>query len=93
MKKITYFHMDTCPYCRQADKVIAELIGEHPEWAAVEFEKIDERVNPEIADQYDYYANPSMFLGGEKLYESHLFETKDECRRHVEEVFRRAMEA
>ena len=93
MKKVTYFHMDTCPYCRQADAVIEELVAEHPEWAAVEFEKIDENVHPEIADQYDYYANPSMFLGKEKLYESHLFETKEECRRHVEEVFRRAMEA
>ncbi len=93
MKKITYFHMFDCPYCRQADKVMAELVEEHPEWAAVEFEKIDERVHPEIADRYDYYANPSMFLGEEKLYESHLFETEEECRLHLEEVFRRAMEA
>ena len=91
MHKITYFHLDTCPYCIQADKVIEELIAEHPAWAAVEFEKIDENVHPEIADQYDYYANPSMFLGREKLYEAHLFETKEECRAHVEEVFRRAM--
>ena len=93
MRKITYFHMDDCPYCVQADAVIAELLEEHPAWAAVEFEKIDERVHPEIADRYDYYANPSMFLGQEKLYESHLFETKEECRAHVEEVFRRATEA
>ena len=93
MQKVTYFHMDSCPYCQQADRVIEELIEENPEWAAVEFERIDERVHPEIADRYDYYANPSMFLGGEKLYEAHLFETKEECRAHVEEVFRRAMEA
>ena len=91
MQKVTYFHMDSCPYCRQADEVIAELIAEHPDWAAVEFEKIDENVHPEIADRYDYYANPSMFIGQEKIYESHLFETKKECRRHVEEVFRRAL--
>ena len=92
MKKVTYFHMDTCPYCIQADRVIEELVAEHPEWAAVEFEKIDETVNPEIADQYDYFANPSMFIGHEKIYEAHLGETKAECRSHVEEVFRRAME-
>ena len=93
MQKVTYFHMDSCPYCRQADRVIEELIAEHPEWAAVEFERIDERVHPEIADRYDYYANPSMFIGQEKIYEAHLFETKKECRAHVEEVFRRATEA
>ncbi|MCD8116990.1 MAG: glutaredoxin [Oscillospiraceae bacterium] len=92
MKKVTYFHMDTCPYCIQADKVITELIQEHPAWAAVEFEMIDETVHPEIADRYDYYANPCMFIGEEKLYESHLFETEEECRAHIEAVFRRAME-
>lgn len=91
MQKVIYFHMDTCPYCQQADRVIEELIREHPEWGAVEFERIDENEHPEIADRYHYYANPSMFIGGEKLYESHLFETREECRRHVEEVFRRAM--
>ena len=93
MKKITYFHMFDCPYCIQADEVIGELLEEHPEWAAVEFEKIDERVHPEIADRYDSYANPSMFLGEEKLYEARLFETKEECRHHLEKVFLRAMEA
>ena len=92
MKKVTYFHMDTCPYCIQADRVIEELIAEFPEYAAVEFEKIDENEHPEIADQYDYYANPSMFIGKEKLYESHLFETKEECRRHVEAVMKRALQ-
>lgn len=92
MKKVTYFHMDTCPYCIQADQVIRELTAEHPAWAAVKFEKIDETVHPEIADRYDYYANPCMFIGEEKLYESHLFETKEECRAHIEAVFQRAME-
>ena len=92
MKKVTYFHLPTCPYCIRADKILAELIAERPEFAAVEFERINEMEQPELADQYDYYANPSMFIGKEKIYESHLFEKEDECRMHVEEVFRRAME-
>ena len=41
MKKVTYFHLATCPYCKQADRAIAELIAEHPEYAAVEFERIN----------------------------------------------------
>ena len=93
MQKVTYFHLPTCPYCRQADSVIEELIREHPEYAAVEFERINENEQPELADQYDYYANPSMFIGKEKLYESHLFESREECRAHVEEVMRRALRA
>ena len=92
MKKVTYFHLPTCPYCIQADEIIRELKDKHPEYAAVEFEKINEMEHPEIADQYDYYANPSMFIGHEKIYESHLFEKKEEARRHILEVFRRAME-
>lgn len=91
MKKVTYFHLDMCPYCRQADEVLAELISEHPEYAAVEFEMFDEHKNPEIADQYDYYANPAMFIGHEKLYESHIGEKRDEAKAHVEEVLKRAL--
>ena len=72
--------------------MIEELVKEHPEYAAVEFERINEMKQPEIADMDDYNANPSMFIGKEKIYESHLFEKEDECRMHVEEVFRRAME-
>ena len=73
--------------------MIEELIKEHPEYAAVEFERINEMKNPEIADMYDYNANPSMFIGKEKIYESHLFETKAECKAHVEEVLKRALES
>ena len=92
MKKVTYFHLPDCPYCKQADQVLAELIAENPEYGKVEFEKINEIESPEIADQYDYYANPSMFIGKEKIYEAVLFESKEECRVHILEVLQRAME-
>ena len=92
MQKVTYFHMPSCPYCRQADRILEELVREHPEFAAVEFERINEMEHPEIADRYDYYANPSMFIGQEKLYEAHLFERAEETRRHVLAVLQRAME-
>ena len=73
MHKVTYFHLPSCPYCKQADRILEELQREHPEYAAVEFERINEMEQPELADQYDYYANPSMFIGKEKIYEAHLF--------------------
>lgn len=93
MQKVTYFHLPSCPYCQQADRILDELIREHPEYAAVEFERINEMEHPEIADRYDYYANPSMFIGTEKIYEAHLFEKPEETRRHVLEVLQRALEA
>lgn len=93
MKKVLYFHLDTCPYCQQADRVLAQLVEEHPEYADVEFEKVDEYENPEIAEQYDYYANPCMFIGHEKLYEGHIGEKEEETREKVENVLKRALEA
>lgn len=92
MKTVTYCHIDGCPYCRQADQIIKELIEEHPEYAAIRFDILDEHKDPARADKYDYYANPAMFIGDEKLYESHLFEKKEEARAHIEKVLAKAME-
>ena len=91
-KKVTYFYLPGCPYCRQADRAIEELKGKNPEYAAVEFERIDETARPEIANRYDYYYVPSMFIGEKKIYESHSLERPEECRAHVEEVFRKALD-
>ena len=91
MKKVTCFYIETCPYCKQAKKALAELIDQNPAYGNVEIDWIEENEHPDIADQYDYYACPSMFIGREKLYESHLFETYEECRNKVASVLDRAM--
>ena len=91
MQKVTFFYIEDCPYCAQARKALAELIAEHPPYAEVEFEEYEEHANPEIADEYDYWCTPSMFIGKEKLYESHLFEPYEEAKAHVKEVLDRAL--
>lgn len=93
MKKVTFFYIDECPYCAQARKARAELIEENPAYGAVEFEEIEEHANPDIADQYDYWATPSMFIGKEKIYEGYFGEKYDEAKAHVKEVMDRALEA
>ena len=45
------------------------LVAEYPEYAALEIEKIDEILNPKIAEAYDYYYVPSYFINGIKLHE------------------------
>ena len=45
------------------------LIAEDPEYAAVEIEKIDELVYPDVAGRYDYYYVPTYYVGAEKLHE------------------------
>jgi glutaredoxin len=69
MKEITYFYLKGCPYCRKADVLIQELIRENPEFAAIPITKIEESENPEIAEKYDYYYVPCLWIGQEKLHE------------------------
>ena len=91
MKKVTCFYLEKCPYCIQAKKALDELIDENPDYGQVEIDWIEESRNPEIIDQYDYYATPSMFIGKEKLYEAYLFETDEECKAHVKGVLDQAL--
>jgi glutaredoxin len=69
MKKITMFVMESCPYCKQALRWMEELFAENSAYTAIEIEKIDELVHPDIADRYDYYYVPTYYVGSEKLHE------------------------
>ena len=86
MKKITYLYIPYCPYCLQANRVMEELVSKKPEYANIEFEKISEYDNPDIADRYDYYYTPAMFIDNKKVYESHPGERETECRIKIENV-------
>lgn len=90
MKKITAFEYTGCPYCAQAKKAIEELIEENPEYGKVKIEWIEEHKHPEIIANYDYQSTPAMFIDKEKIYESHLYESFDECKASVKQVFERA---
>jgi len=62
-----------------------ELKLEHPEYSKLNIEIIDEKLNPEIADTYDYYYVPSYFVDGEKVHEGTI--TKEA----VQEVFNKSI--
>ena len=81
MKKITYFHLPSCPYCKNANKAIEELRAENPEYKNIEIE---------IIANYDYHAVPCMWIGDQKIYEAHLFEKYAECKEQVRKVFEAA---
>jgi len=90
MKKITYFHLNSCPYCKNANKAIEELRAENPEYNNIEIDMIEENEHPEIIEKYDYHAVPCMWIGNQKIYEAHLFEKYDECKEQVRKVFEAA---
>ena len=90
MKKLTLFYLETCPYCINAKKALKELGEEKAAYAAAEIEWIEESRQPSLAESYDYYYVPTVFLDGEKLYEAHPGESfeacKDELRRCLDRV-------
>ena len=91
MNKLTVFYLKGCPYCRSAERAFRELEAELPAFSADRIEWIEERRNAEIADRYDYYRVPSVFLGTQKLYEcspSHDYAAiKQNLKRAVETLF------
>lgn len=91
MKDITMFVMTGCPYCRQAKQAIKELQDENSSYSSVKIHEINETVQPDIADQYDYYYTPTMFIGEDKLYEAHPGESYDECKANVQKTLNAAL--
>jgi len=78
MKKITIFYQPLCPFCKRAFKYINECIQENPELGDIEIEKIDELIQPDYADKFDYYYVPTIYFEGKKLHEGGIF--KDEMK-------------
>lgn len=69
MKELTYFKLKNCPYCRQAEKWLSELMDENPAYKDIPINYINENEQVELADSYDYYYVPSFFSGDTKLHE------------------------
>lgn len=69
MKEITYFYLPHCPYCRQASKWLEEFIKENPAYGDLPMKRIDESVERELANQYDYQLVPTFYVGDEKVHE------------------------
>ena len=92
MNKITYFYMAGCPYCRNADKAIEELIKENPAYGDIEVERINETLHPFKTRNYDYYYVPTMFIGETKAYEANPSQNYDDIKASVKAVFDAAIE-
>ena len=93
MKEIEIFYLTNCPYCKNARKAIEELCTENPAYRQIKLKWIEEREQPEIADKYDYYSVPSLFCGGEKLYEAHFTHGYAVIKDHIREAFDRVLGA
>ena len=93
MKEIEIFYLTGCPYCSNARRAVEELCAENPAYKALTLNWIEEREHPEIADARDYYSVPSLFFGGEKLYEAHFTHSYDVIKEHIRAAFDRVLSA
>ena len=91
MKKLTIFHLDDCPYCRNARTALAELTAETPEYGKIAVEWIEESRHPEMTEGRDYYYVPTIYAGDKKLYEAHPGESYDECKANVKTALNTVM--
>lgn len=62
MKKILYFYLKGCPHCAKADRLLAELQSENPAYAGLTIERVEESEQPALAEQYDYYYVPCLWV-------------------------------
>lgn len=69
MKPIKLFYLKNCPFCKKALSYIDSLKAEHPEFAAIPIEMIEESEHPALADKFDYYYVPTFYVGDEKVHE------------------------
>ena len=93
MAEITIFEQAFCPYCRKARKALEALKAENPVYAEITVRWIDENRQRGLADQYDYWYVPSVYMGEEKLYEADPSEGYDEIRANLRAALDRALEA
>lgn len=69
MKPVTMFFFAACPYCQKAFDWMDEVLDEHPEYREVELTTIDEKLEPDVANQYDYWYVPTFYVGDRKVHE------------------------
>lgn len=84
MKDVQLFIQKSCPYCKQALSWMEELKKENPEYSEVAVTIVDELVEPDLADQYDYYYVPTYYIDGTKVHEGAA--SKDIVKKVFEEA-------
>ena len=91
MKDILLFYRDDCGYCHKAHQALDELMEELPGATELRITKIEETREPALADRYDYYAVPTFYVGGEKLFEAHIGMSYADIKREARRVLETAL--
>lgn len=84
MKKLIIFYQEHCPFCKRAFNYIEELKMENPEYRNIPIELVEETLQAELADTYDYYYVPTFYIDGKKMHEGGIY--KDEVKKILDSV-------
>lgn len=77
---------ESCPYCKQAFRIMEELVKENPEYGKVTVKVVDERREKAFADSLDYWYVPTYYVDGAKIHEG--APDKKKVQRVYEEAIR-----
>lgn len=73
------FILKNCPHCIRARDYIDSLICEDEKYKDIDIEYIDEAIEVDLANSYDYYYVPSFYDGDRKLHEGTI--SKEEVKK------------
>jgi len=90
MTKLIYFKIPSCPFCRQADKFLEELMQENEQYRDIPIQIVDETSQRALADSYNYYYVPTFYLGEKKLHEGVV--TKNRVKSILDEYLKKSEE-
>ena len=93
MKEVLMFYLEDCGYCAKARRALDELFAANPAYREIPLTRIEESRQPELADQYDYYAVPTYFVDGRKIFEARLFMSYEDIRDGTKAALDAALEA
>lgn len=86
MNELYYFKLKSCPYCIRVDGFLEELLDEE-RYNSIKIRTIDESIERDLANSYNYYLVPSFFLNDKKLFEGIM--TKEDVKKVLEEALKK----
>ncbi len=69
MKNLQIFYQRNCPHCRKAFEFIETLKEENEIYRLIEPRLIEETLEVDYADLFDYFLVPTFYIDNEKVHE------------------------
>lgn len=91
MKDILAFHLNGCPYCKNAFRAIEELQAENPAYKNINITWVEDQDAVELFKTHPYEYYPNMWFDLDKQYEAQPGESYDQTKAYIKAVFDKAL--